>query len=115
MTAFSLIQIGTYLAALLFLVKPLGVYMAHVYQGERTFLDPVLKPIERLIYRITEVNNEEEMDWKTYAIAMLVFNFLGLLFLYLLLRLQNLLPLNPQDLACVAPRPGIQHSSQFRH
>jgi K+-transporting ATPase ATPase A chain len=98
MTAFSLIQIGAYLVVLLFLVKPLGAYMARVYQGERTFIDPVFKPLERLIYRFARVNSAEEMDWKQYAVAMLVFNFIGLLFLYLLLRLQYLLPLNPQGL-----------------
>jgi len=113
MTVFSLIQIGIYLAALLFLVKPLGVYMAHVYQGGRTFLDPVLKPIEHIIYRITQVNSEEEMDWKTYAVAMLVFNFLGLLFLYLLLRLQNLLPLNPQDLPALPPDLAFNTAVSF--
>ena len=71
MTVPSLIQIGLYLIILLLLVKPLGAYMAHVYQGERTFLDPVLRPLERFIYRIAQVNHAEEMDWKTYAIAML--------------------------------------------
>ena len=113
MTAFSLIQIGVYLVVLLLLVKPLGAYMAHVYQGERTFLDPVFKPMERLIYRITQVNNAEEMDWKTYAIAMLVFNFIGLLFLYLLLRLQNLLPLNPQDLPALSPDLAFNTAVSF--
>ena len=113
MTAFSLIQIGVYLIVLLFLVKPLGAYMAHVYQGERTFLDPVFKPLERLIYRIARVNSAEEMDWKTYAVAMLVFNFIGLLFLYLLLRLQNLLPLNPQGLPALPPDLAFNTAVSF--
>jgi len=113
MTAFSLIQIGVYLVVLLFLVKPLGLYMAHVYQGERTFFDPVFKPLERLIYRIARVNSAEEMDWKTYAVAMLVFNFVGLLFLYLLLRLQYLLPLNPQSLSALPPDLAFNASVSF--
>ncbi|MCX5994297.1 MAG: potassium-transporting ATPase subunit KdpA, partial [Chloroflexi bacterium] len=113
MTAFSLIQIGVYLTILLLLVKPLGAYMAHVYQGERTFFDPVFKPLERLIYRIAWVNSAEEMDWKTYAVAMLVFNLIGLLFLYLLLRLQNLLPLNPQDLPALPPDMAFNTAVSF--
>jgi K+-transporting ATPase ATPase A chain len=113
MTAFSLIQIGVYLTILLLLVKPLGAYMAHVYQGERTFFDPVFKPLERLIYRIARVNSAEEMDWKTYAVAMLVFNLIGLLFLYLLLRLQNLLPLNPQDLPALSPDLAFNTAVSF--
>jgi K+-transporting ATPase ATPase A chain len=113
MTAFSLIQIGLYLVILLLLVKPLGAYMAHVYQGERTFLDPVLKPLERLIYRIAQVHNAVEMDWKTYALAMLVFNFIGLLFLYLLLRLQYVLPLNPQGLPALPPDLAFNTAVSF--
>ena len=113
MTAFSLIQIGLYLIVLLLLVKPLGAYMAHIYQGERTFIDPVLKPVELLIYRIARVNHAEEMDWKTYAVAMLVFNFAGLLFLYLLLRLQYLLPLNPQGLPTLPPDLAFNASVSF--
>ena len=113
MTVFSLIQIGLYLIVLLLLVKPLGAYMAHVYQGERTFLDPVLRPVEHLIYRVARVNHAEEMDWKTYAVAMLAFNFAGLLFLYLLLRLQYLLPLNPLGLPGVPPDLAFNASVSF--
>jgi len=113
MTAFSLIQIGVYLTILLFLVKPLGAYMAHVYQGERTFIDPIFKPLERFIYRIARVNSAEEMDWKTYAVAMLLFNFIGLLFLYLLLRLQNLLPFNPRDLPALPPDLAFNTAVSF--
>lgn len=113
MTTFSLIQIGSYLIILLLLVKPLGAYMAHAYQGERTFLDPVLKPVERLICGIVRVDNAQEMDWKTYAMAMLVFNLLGLLFLYILLRLQNFLPLNPQDLPALSPDLSFNTAVSF--
>jgi K+-transporting ATPase ATPase A chain len=109
----SLIQIGLYLIVLLLLVKPLGAYMAHIYQGERSFLDPALKPLERFVYRIAKVNQAEEMDWKTYTVAMLFFNFAGLLFLYILLRLQNLLPLNPQDMPALPPDLAFNAAVSF--
>ena len=102
MNMYSLMQIVLFMVVLLVLAKPLGSYMAKVYQGERTFLDRVLSPIERFIYRISGVDPKEEMDWKVYAIAMLAFNVLGLLFVYALQRLQGVLPLNPQGLAAVS-------------
>jgi K+-transporting ATPase ATPase A chain len=103
MTIFTWLQIGLYLLILLLLVKPLGAYIAHVYQGERTFLTPVVGPIERLIHRIVGMHADEEMDWKAYALAMLLFNFAGLLLLYAIQRLQSVLPLNPQNLGAVRP------------
>jgi K+-transporting ATPase ATPase A chain len=102
-TIFDWLQIGLYLLVLLLLVKPLGTYMAHVYQGERTFLTPVVRPVERLIYRIIGLRVDEEMDWKTYALTMLLFNFAGILLLYILQRFQSVLPLNPQNLEAVRP------------
>ncbi len=83
---------------LLTLVKPLGAFMARVYQGERTFLSPVLVPCENLLYRICGVNRDEEMGWKRYAGAMLLFNLVLFLALFAMLMLQHLLPLNPQKL-----------------
>ncbi len=103
MNFYSLIQIVLFMVVLLALAKPLGSFMAKVYQGERTFLGRVLGPIERFIYRISGIDPKEEMDWKVYAIAMLVFNFLGLFFVYALQRLQGVLPLNPQGLGAVTP------------
>ena len=102
MNMYSLIQIVLFMVVLLALAKPLGSFMAKVYQGESTFLDRVLGPIERFIYRVSGINPKEEMDWKVYAIAMLAFNVLGLLFVYSLQRLQHILPLNPQGLAAVS-------------
>jgi K+-transporting ATPase ATPase A chain len=101
MTVFSWLQIGLYVLALLLLGKPLGAFMSRVYQGERTFLTPVIKPAESFIYRIARVSPAQEMDWKTYAFALLLFNFAGLVFLFLLQVIQNLLPLNPQHLPAV--------------
>ena len=102
MNIYSLLQIVLFMVVLLALAKPLGSYMAKVYQGERTFLVRVLDPIERFIYRISGIDPKTEMDWKVYAIAMLVFNLLGLFFVYALQRLQGILPLNPQGLGAVS-------------
>ena len=102
MNMYSLIQIVLFIVVLLALAKPLGSYMARVYQGDRTFFDRVLGPIERFIYRISGIDPKSEMDWKVYAIAMLIFNVLGLFFVYALQRLQNILPLNPQGLGAVS-------------
>jgi len=113
MTPFIWIQIGLYLIILLALVKPLGSFMARVYQGERTFLSPLLAPVERFIYRITGINPQEEMGWKTYALAMLMFSLVGLITLYGLQRLQAILPLNPQNLGAVAPDLSFNTSVSF--
>jgi potassium-transporting ATPase potassium-binding subunit len=113
MTPFIWLQIGLYLIVLLLLVKPLGSFMARVYEGERTFLSPVLGPVERFIYRLIGVKPQEEMDWKTYAFAMLLFSLVGLITLYGLQRLQAILPLNPQNLGAVAPDLSFNTSVSF--
>jgi potassium-transporting ATPase potassium-binding subunit len=103
MNSSSWFQIIIYMVVLIALVKPLGAYMARVYMGERTFLDPVLRPVEKLIYHMSGVNSDQEMNWKVYAFAMLLFNGLGLLIVYALQRLQAFLPLNPQGFSAVSP------------
>jgi K+-transporting ATPase ATPase A chain len=103
MNLYNWLQLIFYFVVLLALAKPLGSFMAKVYQGERTFLDRVLGPVERFFYRISGVNPEEDMDWKTYAIAVMLFNVLGLLVVYTVQRLQSFLPLNPQGLTAVSP------------
>lgn len=103
MNLYSWLQILIFIATLLLLAKPLGSYMAKVYQNERIFLNPVLDPVERFLYRLSGIAPQAEMTWKTYAVAMLVFNISGLLFVYLLQRLQGILPLNPQGLGMVTP------------
>jgi len=97
------LQLILYFGILLLLVKPLGAYMAKVYQGERVLLDPILGPAERFLYRLSGIDSKTEMPWKTYAVAMLVFNIFGVIAVYLLQRLQGTLPLNPQALGAVAP------------
>lgn len=101
MNLYSWSQLIFYIVVLLLLAKPLGSFMAKVYQGERTFLDRVLGPAERFIYRLSGIDPRAEMDWKVYAFAMLLFNLLGLFSVYMLQRLQGVLPLNPQELGAV--------------
>jgi len=113
MTIFDWLQIGLYLLVLLLLVKPLGAYMARVYQGERVFLTPAVGPVERFIYRIARLRADEEMDWKTYAVVMLLFNFAGLILVYALQRLQSALPLNPQGLGAVRPDLAFNTAVSF--
>ena len=103
MTIFSWLQLIFYMVVLIALAKPLGTFMARVYQGERTFLDPVMRPAEKLIYRLCGVHPDEEMNWKVYALAMVLFNGLGLIVVYALQRLQGFLPLNPQGFGAVSP------------
>lgn len=103
MSFVSILQIVLYLVVLIALAKPLGSFMARVYQGERTFLDPVLAPVERFIYRLCGVNPADEMNWKVYAIAVLVFNALCLVAVYFFQRWQWFLPLNPASMGAVTP------------
>jgi potassium-transporting ATPase potassium-binding subunit len=113
MTLFAWLQLVFFILVLVLLVKPLGQYMAKVYQGERTFLTPVLGLLEQLIYRIAGIHPEEEMDWKTYAAALLLFSIVGFVFLYLLQRLQGLLPLNPAGLGANTPDSALNTAVSF--
>jgi len=101
MTGMSLLRIVVFLAVVYVLVKPLGTYMARVYQRERTVLDRVVSPLEGLIYRLCGVNPEADMPWDTYTKALILFSIAGMLLLYGLQRLQALLPLNPQGFSTV--------------
>jgi potassium-transporting ATPase potassium-binding subunit len=103
MTINGWLQIFIFLALIFALTKPLGVFITRVFARERTFLDPVLRPIERLLYRITRVDESHEMRWTEYATTMLVFSAVSMLVLYLIQRLQGVLPFNPQHLGAVAP------------
>jgi len=113
MTLNSFGQIGLFIAVLLALVKPLGWYIARVYEGQAYWPDKVLGPLERLIYRGSGVRQHDEMDWKTYAVAMLVFNATGLVVLYALQRLQGLLPLNPEGLGVVSADLAFNTAASF--
>jgi len=107
------IQTGFYLLVLLLLVKPLGSYMACVYEGSPAGLNVWLAPIEKWIYRLCGVKSEEGMSWKTYAVAMLLFNVLGILAVYLMQRLQAVLPLNPMAMPAVSPDSSFNTAVSF--
>lgn len=113
MTVFGWLQIFFFFLVLFLLVKPLGGYIARVYQGERTFLSHLLSPLEGLIYAILGVSADDEMDWKAYSVSMLLFNFLGIAWLYLFLRLQGILPLNSQNLPAVPPALAFNTAVSF--
>jgi len=104
MTINGWLQIVVFLALILAVTKPLGVFMARVFAGERTFMDPVLRPVERLLYRVTGVDEKHEMRWTEYATAMLLFSGVSMLLLYLIQRIQGMLPLNPQHFGAVTPQ-----------
>lgn len=103
MTWNSVVQILFYITILVLLAFPLGNYMAKVYEGKRTFLSPVFKPIEKGIYRLAGIHEDDEMDWKVYTFCVLLFCGLGFIAMYALQRMQGFLPLNPQHLGSVAP------------
>ena len=113
MTINGWLQIAFFLLVMLLVTKPLGIYMARVFSRERTFLDPVLRPVERLIYRITWVDENHEMRWTEYAIAMLLFSVVPMLLLYLIQRVQGFLPLNPQKFAAVPPYLAFNTAASF--
>jgi K+-transporting ATPase ATPase A chain len=113
MTLNGLVQIMLYFIVLLGLSKPLGWYMARVYEGRPCGLDRILLPVERLIYRLCKVRHADEMDWKAYGMAMLIFNVAGLITLYLLQRVQGLLPLNPASLGRVGPDLAFNTAASF--
>src|SRR6267143_1251984 len=105
MTLNGWLQIFLFFVLILLVTKPLGLFMAHVFNREKTFLDPVLRPIERLVYKLTGVNEEREMRWTEYAVTMLLFSVVSMLVLYLIQRLQGHLPFNPQQL------PGVDSAA----
>ncbi|MGC2321177.1 MAG: potassium-transporting ATPase subunit KdpA [Terriglobales bacterium] len=105
MTANGWFQIAVFLALILAVTKPLGVFMTHVFNREHTFMDPVLRPIERLLYRVTGVDESHEMRWTEYAVSMLLFSLVSMVVLYLMQRLQGYLPFNPQKFGAVSPAP----------
>jgi len=103
MTINGWLQIFVFLALIFAVTKPMGVFMTRVFSRERTFLDPVLRPIERLLYRLTGVDENHEMRWTEYAVSMLLFSAISMLVLYILQRIQAILPWNPQHFAGVTP------------
>src|SRR3989454_5809182 len=108
------IQLALYVVALAAITKPMGLYLMQVLDANgRTWLDPALRPLERFTYRLMGVNPGKEHDWKQYTLAMLAFSLVSLLFTYAILRLQHLLPLNPQGLEPVSPDLAFNTAASF--
>jgi len=106
-------QIVVFLFLILLITKPLGIFLARVFEREKTFLDPVLRPVEKLIYRLTGVDEAVEMRWTEYAVAMLLFSAVSMILLYLFERVQLWLPFNPQHFANVAPDLAFNTAASF--
>ena len=115
MTANGWIQIFVFLLLLLAVTKPLGVFMARVFNRERTFLDPAARPVERLLYRVTGVDENHEMRWTEYAVAMLMFSGVSMLLLYLIERVQPWLPWNPPTTGTGSNRPVVLLTQYIDH
>jgi len=113
MTANGWFQIFVFLMVILAVAKPLGIYMARVFAGEKTFFDPLARPVERLLYRLTGVDEDREMRWTEYAISMLLFSAVSMLLLYVMQRVQHWLPWNTQTMAGVAPDLAWNTASSF--
>jgi K+-transporting ATPase ATPase A chain len=113
MTAQGWLQFVLYVGVLVLLAKPLGTYMAAVLEGRRTFLSPVLRPLEVLVYRLSGVDEKRETDWKRYVTGVLLFSLAGFVVLYLLQRLQAMLPLNPQGMPAVSPDSSFNTAVSF--
>lgn len=113
MTVIGWLQILIFFAAVFAVTKPMGIYLARVFNGERTFSDPVIRPFEKLFYRVCGVDEKHEMRWTEYAAAMLVFSLVTMLFLYILQRVQRYLPLNPQKFPNVTPHLAFNTAASF--
>ncbi|MDQ3253447.1 MAG: potassium-transporting ATPase subunit KdpA, partial [Acidobacteriota bacterium] len=113
MTINGWLQILIFFLIILAVTKPLGIFLTRVFSGERTFMHPVLRPVERVLYRLTAVDETREMRWTEYAVALLLFSIVSMFVLYLLQRLQGVLPLNPQGLANIEPSSSFNTAASF--
>ena len=113
MTFPDIAYLAVYVVALLVVARPLGLYMMAVYEGRRTWLHPVLRPLERAIYGFAGIDEKHEQDWKSYTVALLLFNLAGLLVLYGMLRTQGYLPLNPEGLSGLKPSLAFNTAVSF--
>src|SRR4030088_3754467 len=113
MTTNGWFQIAFFLLLILAVTKPMGVFIARLFNREKTFMDPVLRPLERLLYRVTGVDENHEMRWTEYAASMLLFSVVSMLVLYVIERAQAFLPFNPQKLGGVAPALAFNTAASF--
>lgn len=107
------VQLALYVAVLLAITRPMGLYLMRVLESGKTFLDPVLSPVERLIYRLCRIDAKREQDWKQYTLAMLVFSLVSMFLTYAILRLQHALPLNPQHLPPMSEHLAFNTAASF--
>ena len=114
MRSIDWLQLGLFVALLALITKPTGLYLLRVLDANgRTWLDPILKPLERLTYKLMGVKSDSEQDWKGYTFAMLLFSLVSCLFTYAILRLQHLLPLNPQGFGPMSPDLAFNTAVSF--
>lgn len=113
MNTFGFLQIFLYFAVLALLTKPVGIFLKQVYSGEKTFLDFIAKPCEKLIYKVCGIDEKREMNWKEYGVAMLIFSLFSTLSVYAIQRLQGFLPLNPQNLDAPSPELSFNTAVSF--
>jgi K+-transporting ATPase ATPase A chain len=113
MTANGWFQIALYLLVILLVTKPVGLFMTQVFNRQKTFLDPILRPVEKLIYRLTGVDEEHEMRWTEYTVSMLLFSGVSMTLLYVIERTQRWLPFNPQKFATVDPALAFGTAASF--
>src|SRR5271157_1689956 len=113
MTANGWFQIAVYLIVVAAITKPLGTYMARVFSGEKTFMDPVMRPVERLVFRLTGVDETHEMRWTEYAVSILLLSVVSMIVLYLIMRVQYWLPWNPERFTAVAPDLAFNTAASF--
>jgi len=113
MTANGWFQIGLYLLVIFLITKPIGLFMTRVFNREKTFLDPVFRPVEKLVYRLTGVDEQREMRWTEYTASMLLFSGVSMTLLYLIERTQRWLPFNPQKFANVDPALAFGKAASF--
>src|SRR5579875_2580881 len=106
MTPLGILQIAVYFIVVLALTKPMGVFMARLFQGERTFLHPLLRPLERLTYKLIGVREDSEQRWTQYAASLIAFSAVSFLFVYVIQRLQGALPFNPMHFSTKAAPSG---------
>ncbi len=108
------LQFALFVGILAAITKPIGIYLTKVLDPHgKTWLDPVIRPVERLSYKLMGVDGDQEQDWKAYTLAMLVFSAVGVLFTYAILRMQHLLPLNPQGLPALSPALAFNTAVSF--
>ena len=114
MDMYGWMQLVLFVGMLLAVAKPMGVYLSHVLDpAGHTFLDPVLAPLERLLYRLFRVDSAHEQDWKDYTLSLIVFSAVGFILTYAILRLQHVLPFNPQKLGPVSPDLAFNTAASF--